>query len=128
MSRNEELAAAFFRATAAGDGDGIRALCSPELRAVQNGGPPMDAEALAGFATAVRAVVPDFRYEEVRRAATGNGFVEEHAVRGTLPDGSLLDLPACVVADVEDGRILALREYLDGYAARPLIRALRDAG
>ena len=127
MHRHEELAEALFRATAAGDAAAIGRLCAPGLRASQNGGPSMDAEALGAFAAAVHGLVPDFRYEEVRRAVTAGGFVEEHAVRGTLPDGTRLDLPVFVVAEVEDGRIVALREYLDGYAARPLLRALRDA-
>ena len=50
--------------------------------------------------------------------------VEEHRVCGTLPDGSNLDLAACVVADVRDGRICALREYMDTAAAAGLVAAL----
>lgn len=52
------------------------------------------------------------------------GFVEEHSVRGLLPDGSKLDMAVCVVADVRDGRVCDLREYLDVSAASGLIAAL----
>lgn len=63
-------------------------------------------------------------YADAIRSATATGFVEEHAVRGTLPDGSRLDLPVCVVADVVDGKKTNLREYFDTGAAAGLIRAL----
>lgn len=52
------------------------------------------------------------------------GFVEEHKVRGTLTDGSKLDLAVCVLADVRDGKICDLREYLDTSAASGLLEAL----
>lgn len=74
---------------------------------------------------AVSGVVPDFRYEDRVVTGTDEGFVEEHMVCGTLPDGSALRLPACVVAEVRDGRIVRLREYLDTAAAAGLLQALR---
>jgi len=37
--------------------------------------------------------------------------VEEHRVRGTLPDGSDLELAVCVVADVRNGAVSDTREY-----------------
>ncbi|WP_197042151.1 hypothetical protein [Sandarakinorhabdus oryzae] len=61
------------------------------------------------------------------RAATATGFVEEHAVRGTLADGARLDLAVWVVADVRNGRVTQAREYLDMAAAAPLIAALAAA-
>ncbi len=84
----------------------------------------MDLETLLGFARAVLHVVADFRYEDPVRSATATGFVEEHSVRGTLPDASDLDLRVCVVADVRDGKVSDLREYIDGVAAAGLVRAL----
>ncbi len=125
MGIHSEIAKMFFVATAAGDKDAIRAICSSNLIASQNGAPPMDVEALARFAAAVKRVVPDFRYENASRADTQNGFVEEHDVCGTLPDGTALNLAVCVVADIRDGKITALREYLDSASAAGLINALR---
>ena len=124
---NVDLAAALFAALASGDAEAVRSLCAPNLQASQNRGPNMSVDALLEFTQAVLAVVPDFHYEKARRVATDTGFVEEHSVRGTLPDGSALRLAACVVADVENGRITHLREYLDGAAARGLIKALSNA-
>jgi ketosteroid isomerase-like protein len=41
-----------------------------------------------------------------------------------LPDGGELRLAACVVADVGDGRIVRMREYVDSAAAAGLLAAL----
>jgi ketosteroid isomerase-like protein len=127
MGRHSDIARAFFVATAAGDKAAIRSICSADLSASQNGAPPMDVGALAGFAAAVKRVVPDFRYENAVRADTQTGFVEEHDVCGTLPDGTSMRLAVCVVGDVDNGQITALREYLDSAAAAGLIAALRPA-
>jgi len=128
MSSHSDIARAFFVATAAGDKAAIRSICSADLKASQNGAPPMDVDALARFAAAVKRVVPDFRYENAVRADTQSGFVEEHDVCGTLPDGTSLRCAVCVVADVSDGKITALREYLDSAAAAGLIGALQPRG
>ena len=121
---NVELAEALFAAFTRGDENAVRGLCTPDLQAIQNYGLPMSIDSLLKFSMAVHRIVDNFRYEEVIRTATTDGFVEEHSVRGTLPDGSELKLAACVVAKVKQGKISQLREYLDGSAAVGLIRAL----
>ncbi len=121
---NADLAERLFAGLAAGDADAVGALCAEDFRGHQNAGPAMDLATLMGFTRAVLGVVKDFRYEEAIRSATETGFVEEHRVRGTLPDGSQLDLAACVIGEVRDGRVVELREYLDSRAAKPLLAAL----
>lgn len=122
--RNADICEALFAALANGDDERVRALCAPDLQARQNGNPPMGLASLLKFSQAVRRVVANFRYEDARRSETATGFVEEHQVRGTLPDGSPLDLAVCVVADVRDGQVCELREYLDSGAASGLTAAL----
>jgi ketosteroid isomerase-like protein len=119
-----KLSEALFAALSACDDAAVRALCARDFHASQNGGPAMDLETLIGLNAAVHKAVRDFRYENPVRSATATGFVEEHAVRGTLADGSKLDLQVCVVAEASGGKVTALREYLDGKAAEGLIRAL----
>lgn len=121
------LAEFLFAAFERGDADTVRQLCAADLTVRQNNGPPMDLETLLTFSAAVLRVVENFRYEDAVRSATATGFVEEHAVRGTLPDGSELDVAVCVVADVVDGKVVDLREYLDGVAAAGLLAALSSA-
>jgi ketosteroid isomerase-like protein len=124
MRSHCDIAKAFFVATAAGDEAAIRSVSSVDLKASQNGAPPMGVDALVRFAAAVKRATPDFRYENAVRADTHTGFVEEHDVCGTLPDGSQMRVAVCVVADVSDGKITSLREYLDSTAASGLIKAL----
>lgn len=121
---NEKLAEALFDAFANADAEAVRQICSPELEARQNDGELIMLEPLIAFSLAVHGVVKNFRYEEAVRSATGGGFVEEHLVRGTLPDGSELRLPVCVVANVRDGEVTHIREYFDSASAAGLIQAL----
>jgi ketosteroid isomerase-like protein len=122
--RNDELAKALFEAFGKGDADSVRRLCAPDFEACQNGGPVLTLEPLLEFALAVYQVVKDFRYEGAIRSETRGGFVEEHNVRGTLPDGIELDLPVCVVADVRDGKVSNVREYFDSASAAGLVELL----
>lgn len=121
---SKNLAETLFEAFARGDADAVRKWCARDFRARQNGGAAMDLESLLAFSAAVHKVVQDFRYEDPVRSVTESGFVEEHVVRGTLADGSRLDLAVCVVADQTGGKITELREYFDTKAADGLIRAL----
>ena len=121
---NQKIAADLFTAFEIGDMDTVRRLCAPEFKARQNLNNEFDVETLIQFSQAVSAIVDDFRYEEIIRSATDRGFVEEHTVTGTLPNGSRLTLAACVVADIENGKIMQLREYVDTAAAAELSAAL----
>ena len=62
------------------------------------------------------------RYEDVRRQVTPTGFIEQHVLRGTAPDGTELNIFACLVVTVTDGRIARIDEYLDGNAITALTR------
>ena len=46
-------------------------------------------DSLRGFA-ALRSKVPDLRMEDVRRRGIPGGFLEQHVLLGTLPDGEPL--------------------------------------
>lgn len=65
--------------------------------------------------------VKDKRYEDVVRHTTPTGFVEQHVLRGVAPDGSELNIHACLVVTVVGDRISRIDEYLDSSAARALL-------
>lgn len=90
----------------------------------QNNGQPLGLATLLVFNAAVGRVVKDFRYDDAVRSDTASGFVEEHAVRGTLPSGKTLHLVVCVVADVRGDKVSDVRENFDSAAAADLIAAL----
>lgn len=121
---NAEIAKQLFAALAGQDEAAVRHLCAPDMCVRQNNGRPMSLETLLRFNAAVGRVVTDFRYEDAVRSATATGFVEEHAVRGTLPDGKALELAVCVVDSVKDGRVTDVREYVDSAASAGLAAAL----
>lgn len=122
-----KLAEDLFRAFASGDDDTVRHLCASDLKAIQNGGAPMNLATLLMFSAAVRSVVKDFRYENPNRSETADGFVEEHDVCGILPDGTELSFSACVVGTVSQGKITQLREYFDSAAVASLAAHLGRA-
>lgn len=124
MGPNSAISEKFFAALAAGDAATLRAVCNPNLQLTQNGGAAMDIDGLIGMSSAVRGVVAGFRYDNAQRVDTPDGFVEEHDVRGTLPDGTECSISACVVGQVEDGKVVVLREYFDTAAAAGLFKAL----
>ncbi len=118
------LARTLFDAIAHGDEEAMRSVCASSLEVRQNSAPPATLDWLVLYARTVRSVMPDLRYEQILCQDLPNGFVEEHSVCGTLPDGSLFSVRACVVGDVSQGRITRLREYADSAAAAGLARAL----
>jgi len=65
--------------------------------------------------------IRELRYEEIRRQRTDTGFVEQHVLRGIAPNGQTLNIPACLVCTVKDGRITRLDEYLDAAHLVPLL-------
>jgi len=125
MSQSIDLAISFFKA-AEENPQQFREICSPDMLAIQNGGRPMSLDTLIKFGVAVKSAVRDFRYVNAIRSETNTGFVEEHDIQGTLPDGSALNIAVCVVAEISEGRITHMREYLDLTAAAGLVAALSN--
>ena len=52
-------------------------------------------------------------YDVVRRELIPGGFLQEHVLRGTAPDGTAVAMPACIIATVEGDKITRMHEYLD---------------
>lgn len=66
------------------------------------------------------AKLPDRSYRVLRREALKNGFLQQHVLEATLPDGSRWTMSACVVVTMANGLITRLEEYLDSAEAKPL--------
>lgn len=66
--------------------------------------------------------VRDLRYEGIRVETTASGYVQQHVLHATAPDGTRIESPACLVVEVCDGRIRRLEEYLDSAAIAALLR------
>jgi ketosteroid isomerase-like protein len=61
-------------------------------------------------------------YGDIHRQPTPTGYVQQHILRGTAPDGTKLEMPACLVVTIEGERITRLDEYLDPAGAAALSR------
>jgi ketosteroid isomerase-like protein len=57
--------------------------------------------------------LPVRKYRLVRRELLHDGWLQQHVVEATLPDGQPFQMPACCVIQMKDGLITRLEEYLD---------------
>ncbi len=121
MSANLELCEQLFSAIIRGDIDAVRAIYAEDAVIWHNndGVEQSPDQNLRVLRWVVRNV-KDLRYEEIRRHETPTGFVQQHVLRGTSPNGVVLEVPACIVCTVVDGRITRLDEYLDSAQIAPL--------
>lgn len=71
--------------------------------------------------------LPDRSYRVLRREALVDGFMQQHVLEATLPDGTKWALDACVIVRVKDGLITRLDEYIDGVRTAPLANVRRPA-
>ena len=83
-----------------------------------------DRAALAAYCQAYgRWVEAEDRLREAQLLyKTPSGYVQQHVLHATAPDGSKVESPACLVVEVREGRIRRLDEYLDSAAIAPLLR------
>ncbi len=117
-----EVVARLIRAIETGDVDAARAIYDPSVAIWHNtdGLTQTVGENLETLRQLV-AVTSERRYDQVRRYAFDKGggttgVVEQHVLRATFVNGRTLELPACLIVDVVDGRITALDEYFDSAA------------
>ena len=66
------------------------------------------------------AKLPDRNYRVLRREALKDGFLQQHVLEATLPDGTPWKMSACVVVRMKNGVITRLDEYLDSAEGKAL--------
>jgi len=124
---DEETVIRFFAAIEAGDIGAVRAMYAPDAVIWHNDDlveQPVEEnlKVLAGLHRAVSGL----HYEIIRRAPAEDGMIQQHVLRGTLPDGQPVALHAAMYLRVQAGRVTRIEEYLDS-AKRSSIRAAREA-
>lgn len=110
----EKTATRFFDAVEAGDPATLEAIYHPDVAIWHN----TDRLTVTreDNLTVLKAFIkraPRRRYTERRLVAFPGGFVQQHVLIAEQPNGRVLELPACIVCAVEDGRITRLDEYFD---------------
>jgi ketosteroid isomerase-like protein len=116
FEQRDAILTRFFAAIPARDIDTVASIYHPDVAAWHNFD-NLDQSLADNLRTLgwVSKNVANLRYEEVRRAPMGTSqVVQQHVLRGTAPNGSELDIPACIIFTFDDdGRITRLEEYLD---------------
>ena len=122
MSDHLSIADRLFSAIAAGDVAAVRALYAPDARIWHNfDGVTQTAEENLAVLQWVTTHIHGLRYDDVRRQTTPDGFVQQHVLRGTVGNGVAVEIPACIVVTIRDGRITRLDEYIDSKHAKVLL-------
>jgi ketosteroid isomerase-like protein len=111
----------FLAAIQAGDGEAVRACYAPDAKIWHNidGIEQSVDDNLKSLRWFVRKL-PDRFYRLQRREAISDGFMQQHVLEATLPDGTPWKMSACVVVRMQDGVITRLDEYLDSAETRAL--------
>ena len=124
---NEELVAAFFAALEAGDIGTLREIYAPDAVIWHNDDLiEQPVEENLRVLQGLHRVVSGLRYDITRRVPAPDGVLQQHVLRGTLPNGADVELHAAMYLQVRDGRITRIEEYLDS-GKRAQIKAAREA-
>ena len=122
-----EVVVRFFAALEAGDIATLREIYAPDAVIWHNDDlveQPVEEnlKVLQGLHRALAGL----RYDIVRRVPAADGVLQQHVLRGSLPDGTDVELHAAMYLQVRDGHVTRIEEYLDS-AKRSSIRAAREA-
>ncbi len=116
-----DLAERLFNAIEAGDVDAVRALYAPDAVIWHN----FDRveQSVEDNLRVLKWMASTFKvrsYDDVRRTVYDGGFVQQHLLRLTKADGTVVELPACIVATCTADHITRIDEYLDSAQAARL--------
>jgi len=126
------LAERFFAAIESTDIETIREIYHPEC-VIWHSSDPLEArekglgvdQNVQSLATLQDRVI-GAKFDVLQREATETGFVQQHILRGTMPNGEPFVMPSCMICVVEDGRITRLDEYFDAAASTRLGEVLAE--
>lgn len=123
MQSNEVLAFAerFVDAIEGGDVEAVRACYAPDAKIWHNNdGLEQTVDQNIKVLNWFMRKLPNRKYRIVRREALSDGFLQQHVLEATLPDGRPFKLSACCVIRMQDGVITRLDEYIDSAEAAQL--------
>ena len=122
-----EVVVRFFAALEAGDLATLREIYAPDAVIWHNDDlVEQPAEENLKVLQGLHRAVSGLRYDIVRRVPATDGVLQQHVLRGSLPDGTEVELHAAMYLQVRDGHVTRIEEYLDS-AKRSSIRAAREA-
>jgi len=109
-----DFAERFVGAIQAGDTAAVRACYAPDAKLWHNNdGIEQTVDQNMKVLDWFIRTLPDRNYRVLRREALPDGFMQQHVLEATLPDGTKWAMDACVVVKMEGGLITRLDEYID---------------
>ncbi len=130
MSEAFKVGERFFSAIEAGDMDAVRDVYHPDVAIWHNTDglerreSPQNRDDNVALLTMLTNKIKDWKYDVWFREATESGMVQQHTLRGRLPNGDALAIPVCIVLQIQDRRITRLDEYIDSVHTQPMVDAL----
>ena len=122
-AQTREIAKRLIDAITAGDVTAVEALYHEDLVGWQNfSGRELNRRQMIKIIHGLTAALSDLRYDDIRVTPTSRGYVEQHVLRATAPDGRAIECPACLVVELAEGRIRRIDEYMDSAAIAPLLQ------
>ena len=124
---SEELVVRFFAALEGGDIAALREIYATDAVIWHNDDLiEQPVEENLRVLQGLHRVVSGLRYDIIRRVPTPDGMLQQHVLRGQLPNGTEVELHAAMYLRVRDGHITRIEEYLDS-GKRAAIKAAREA-
>ena len=114
LDQTAALAKRFFDSIEAGNIDAVGA-CYADNVAIWHNTDGLIEDKVRNLKVLRRFVghIKGIKYDQRRLSVFAGGFVHQHVLRGTRPDGVAVELPAVLVCTVRDGKITRLDEYFD---------------
>jgi uncharacterized protein len=122
MKTNLEVASALFSAIESKNPDAVASLYADDVQVWHNfTNTCQDKAANLRTLTGLTSSVAEIRYDVVERLLLDDGRVlQRHELRARVQNGEEIVIPACMLLEVRDGRIIRIDEYLDTGQANAL--------
>lgn len=115
------FATRFIGAIQAGDVDAVRDCYAPDARIWHNtDGVEQTVDDNIRVLRWMLRVLPDRHYLVQRIEPLADGYLQQHVLEATMPDGSFFAMEACIVVRMRAGKIVRLDEYLDSAKTQAL--------
>ncbi len=119
---SKAIAKRLVEAVVAGDVDGVSALYTDDMTAWRNSdGRTLVKQQALKVVAILTGKLDDLRYQNVEVTATENGFVQQHTMTCTAPNGEKVEAHVCMVATLEGDKIRHVAEYMDTAQMAPLL-------
>lgn len=97
-----------------GDMEAVKSYYTPDATFWMNAtGRTLGLDEQFAMIAAMRGKAKNIRYVDITIIPFENGYVQQHRAVGELPDGGALDIHACFICHMRDGKISRREEYLD---------------